>query len=190
MKRSFSVIKRGLGAIFLLAAAGMQAQELMPGLREQAVVLNIVARIEENSQEVWNAASSKVTIPGKPVSIRLVGTNVIVAIQFTPYLQDKDQNILVAQGQIWLAVPNEGISYKTTIQTIPLKFGEQIYFFPLGSEGARGTGGARGVASGDPRIELLIELQRYDEAAQNAPETEQGEAEQGAEDDSQSGRES
>jgi hypothetical protein len=180
MKRSFSVLKPGLGVFFLLAVVPVQTQELMPGLREQAVVINIVARIEENSQEVWNAASSKVTIPGKPVSIRLVGGNVVMVIQFTPYLRDKDQNLLVAQGQIWLVVPNEGISYKTTMQTIPLKFGEQIYFFPLGSLGSRGPA----IAAGNPHIELLVELQRYDEAAQNPPETE-GAAEESA--DPQSG---
>jgi hypothetical protein len=173
MKRFFSVLKPWPGVFLLLVVVPVQAQELMPGLREQAVVINIVARIEENSQEVWNAVSSKVTIPGKPVSIRLVGGNVVMAIQFTPYLQDKDQNLLVAQGQIWLAVPNEGISYKTTMQTIPLKFGEQIYFFPLGSVGSRGSS----VAAGNPHIELLIELQRYDEAAQNPPETEEAEEE-------------
>jgi hypothetical protein len=167
MKRFFSVLKPWPGVFLLLAVVPVQGQELMPGLREQAVVINIIARIEENSQEVWNAASSKVTIPGKPVSIRLVGGNVVMAIQFTPYLQDKDQNLLVAQGQIWLVVPNEGISYKTTMQTIPLKFGEQIYFFPLGS-GSRGSS----VAAGNPHIELLIELQRYDETMQNPPETE------------------
>lgn len=182
MKRFFSVLKPGLGVSFLLVTAVIQTQELMPGLREQAVVINIVTRIEENSQEVWNAASSKVTIPGKPVSIRLVGGNVVMAIQFTPYLRDKDQNILVAQGQIWLVVPNEGISYKTTMQTIPLKFGEQIYFFPLGSDGGRNSG----IMTGDPHIELLIELRRYDEAAQNSPEPEQ-DAEESA--DPQSGSE-
>jgi hypothetical protein len=175
MKRFFSVLKPGPGVFFLLAAITVQSQELMPGLREQAVIINIVARIEENSQEVWNAVSSSVTIPGRPVSIRLVGGNVVMVIQFTPYLRDKDQNILVAQGQIWLVVPNEGISYKTTMQTIPLKFGEQIYFFPLGSVGPRGSA----FTAGDPHIELLIELQRYNEAAQNAPEAEQG-ADEGA----------
>ena len=55
------------------------------------------------------------------------------------------------------------------MQTIPLKFGEQIYFFPLGSDGGRNSG----IVTGDPHIELLIELRRYDEAAQNSPEPEQ-----------------
>jgi hypothetical protein len=168
MKLFLPVLRLGFGAFFLLTVAAIQAQELMPGLREQAVVLTITARIEENSQEVWNATNSKITIPGRPVSIKLVGGNVVMAIQFTPYLREKDRNILVAQGQIWLLVPNEGISYKTTMQTIPLKFGEQIYFFPLGS----------GVTAGNPHIELLIELQRYDEALQNPSETEPGAAEE------------
>jgi hypothetical protein len=39
----------------------------------------------------------------------------------------------VTLGQIWINVPNEGISFHTTMQTIPLEFSEQVYFFPLGS---------------------------------------------------------
>ncbi|MDR1108856.1 MAG: hypothetical protein LBL19_07465 [Spirochaetaceae bacterium] len=129
------------GSFFLLGAhtfifpqASSTLEEMLPGLREQAVVLDIVARVvEKNQQEVWNASNSKVTIPGKPVGLRLVGENIVVAVQFTPYFRNDGNNVLVAQGQIWVNVPNKGIHYQTTMQTIPIKFGEQIYFFPLGS---------------------------------------------------------
>jgi hypothetical protein len=141
------------------AAAGAQEsslQEMLPGLRERAVVLNIVARIvEPNHEEVWNSYNSKVTIPGRPVGIKLVGENIVVAAQFTPYLREGGRSVLVAQGQIWLDVPNVGIRYQTTLQTIPLEYGEPLYFFPLGS-----------VNSGDTaHIEIQLELRRYTEAA-------------------------
>ncbi|MDR1506859.1 MAG: hypothetical protein LBI67_07115 [Treponema sp.] len=160
MSRFFSVLKPGFGVLFLLVAPVFQAQEIMPGLLERAVVLNITTRIAENDLEVWNSINSKVTLPGRPVSIKLLGGNVVMAIQLTPYLRDRDQNILVAQGQIWLDIPNEGLSYKTTMQTIPLKFGEQVYFFPLGSD----------TLAGNPRIELLIVLQRYEQPAEETEE--------------------
>jgi hypothetical protein len=150
---------------FLFFVAGTAAQELsleelLPGLKERAVVLDIVARVvEKNQQEVWNSANSKVTIPGRPVGLKLVGANIVIALQFTPYLRQNGNNVLVAQGQIWVDVPNEGIRYQTTLQTIPLEFGESIYFFPLGS-----------VHSEDEaRIEIQLELHPYSSTAQAPP---------------------
>ncbi|MDR2160114.1 MAG: hypothetical protein LBP23_08635 [Treponema sp.] len=145
------------GVLFFTAGAAMMAQEpgleeLLPGLRDRAVILNIAARVVENNQhEVWNSSNSKVTISGRPVGLKLVGANVVVAVQFTPYMQPNGKNILVAQGQIWIDIPNEGIRYQTTMQTIPLELGEQIYFFPLGS--VNSPNGAR--------IEIRLKLEPY-----------------------------
>ena len=123
--------------LFLVAKTGIHAQESpfegLPGLRERAVVMHIISRIVEEDQEVvWNSENTRITIPGRPVGLKLLGSDVVVAVQFTPFLRPGGRHILVAQGQIWVNVPNEGISYYTTMQTIPLEFQEQIYFFPLG----------------------------------------------------------
>jgi hypothetical protein len=132
---------------------------MLPGLREQAVVLEIITRIVEPNKEVWNSSSSKVTIPGRPVGIKLVGENIVVAVQFTPYLRAGGRNVLVAQGQIWVDVPNVGIRYQTTMHTIPLEYGEQIYFFPLGQ-----------VRSGDTaHMEIQLAIHPY--LTESAPET-------------------
>jgi hypothetical protein len=109
-------------------------QELIPRFKDRAVVLDIIARVvEQNQSVVWNESHQKVTISGRPVGLKLVGANVVVAVQFTPYFRRKGQKLLVAQGQIWMDVPGQGIRYHTSIQTIPLEFNEPIYFFPLGS---------------------------------------------------------
>jgi hypothetical protein len=106
----------------------------LPGIKERALVMHIVSRIvEENQNVVWNSENMKVTIPGRPVGLKLLGEDLVVAVQFTPFLRPNGRLTLVAQGQIWKNVPNEGISYYTTMQTIPLEFREQVYFFPLGS---------------------------------------------------------
>jgi hypothetical protein len=143
--------------LFLAANTAVSAQEpgleeILPGLKDQAVVLEMVARVvEQNQHEIWNSVNSKVTIPGRPVGLKLVGANVVVAVQFTPYLRQNGRNMLVAQCQIWVDVPNEGISYQTTMQTIPLDFGERIYFFPLGSADSQN----------EARIEITLELKPY-----------------------------
>jgi hypothetical protein len=159
---------RNFAVLLFFTTAALSAQELsleeLPGLKERAVVLNITTRVAENKQEVWNASNSKVTIPGRPVSIKLVGGNVVVAVQFTPYLRDKGRTVLVAQGQIWVDTPNEGIRYKTTMQTIPINFGEQIYFLPLGADDG---------SANNPHIELRIELLRYEETLHKDPEGEE-----------------
>ncbi|MDR1587770.1 MAG: hypothetical protein LBS57_09970 [Treponema sp.] len=159
MKRGFRVF----GFILIIAAKGALnaeepgIEELLPALKNQAVVLDITARVlEQNQMEIWNEGSRKVTIPGRPVRINLVGANVVVAVQFTPYLRRRGPNFLVAQGQIWVDIPNQGIRYQTTIQTIPLDFDEPIYFFPLGS------------AAGDndaARIEIMLTMKPYRDAA-------------------------
>jgi len=126
------------GVIFLMAGTALRAQENsleeFPGLRERAVVMRIISRIiEQDQQVVWNTENARVTIPGRPVGLKLVGENLIVAVQFTPFFRTNGRNVLVAQGQIWINIPNEGMRYHSTMQTIPLELGEQIYFFPLGS---------------------------------------------------------
>ena len=128
------------------------ALEELPGLRERAVVMHIVSRIvEQNQQVVWNSENSRITIPGRPVGLKLVGSNLVVAVQFTPFLRANNQHMLVAQGQIWINVPNEGIRYQTTMQTIPIEFDEPVYFFPLGS----------GKQGNEARIEIMLRAQPY-----------------------------
>jgi hypothetical protein len=166
MMRHFPVRRMALLGALLAAAAGaviaqeLFLEELVPALREQAVKMAIVARVvEQNKEEVWNSVNSKVTIPGRPVGMKLVGNNIVVAVQFTPYRQRNGRNILVAQGQIWLDVPNQGIRYQTTMETIPLEYGEQIYFFPLGS----------GKNPDEPRIEIQVEIRPYTEDPEVQP---------------------
>jgi hypothetical protein len=109
-----------------------------PAFAERAVTLDIVVRIvEKGSDEVWNQAEQQVTIPGRPVGIKLVGENIVVSARFTPYFNNSGKGVIVAQGQIWIEVPGKGVQYQTTVQTIPLSFGEEVYFFPLGKSSAK-----------------------------------------------------
>ena len=145
------------GILLLNAGLFLGAQDVsldeFPGIRERAVVLHIVSRIVEQDQEdIWNPENSFVTLPGRSVGFQMVGSNIIIAIQFIPYLRPVGQHFLVAQGQIWISVPNESISYHTTIQTIPLDFNETVYFIvPLSSEG---TGD-------DSYLEIQLTLEPY-----------------------------
>ncbi|MDR0457289.1 MAG: hypothetical protein LBH20_11480 [Treponema sp.] len=108
-------------------------QGFFPHFRRRALIMNINARlVEQNQTVIWNESHQKTTMPGHPVGIKLVGANLVVVAQFTPYIRRGIQKFLVAQGQIWMEIPNQGIRYHTSMQTIPLEFGEPVYFFPLG----------------------------------------------------------
>jgi hypothetical protein len=147
-----------LGGIlfFTVLGAGLSQEtsleELLPELKERAIVLEIISRVvEQNQQVIWNSVISKVTIPGKPVGIKMVGANVVMALQFTAFFRPEGSNVLVAQGQIWVNVADEGMRYQTTLQSIPIEFGEPVFFFPLGSP----------ASPEDARIELQLEIRPY-----------------------------
>jgi len=105
----------------------------LPRLSRRPLVLNINARVLNQEQGViWNETHEKITIAGNPVGIQMVGSNIVVSVQFTPFIRRRNGNVLVAQGQIWINDPDRGVNYYTSIQTIPMEFDEPIYFFPLG----------------------------------------------------------
>jgi len=126
---------------------------MIPELRRQALVLDINARVLESEQVViWNETHQKITIPGTPVGIRLQGSNLVVAVQFNPFIR-RSGNVLLAQVQIGINDPEHGFSYHTSIQTIPFAFDEPIYFFPLGQ------------SEESSLIEIILTVNPYREAA-------------------------
>jgi len=103
-----------------------------PEIRRRVLVLDIDARVLDNNEDVvWSESHQKVTIPGTPVGIQLVGSNLVVAVQFTPFIR-RTGNVIVAQVQIGIKDSDQGIRYYTSIQTIPIEYDETVYFFPLG----------------------------------------------------------
>jgi hypothetical protein len=129
-------------------------QNLLPRFRGRAVVMDIDARILENDEITWNEAHQKITIPGRPVEIKMIGENLVIVARFT-FIRHHGgrQKFLVAQGQVWMADPKQGIRYQTSVQTIPLEFDEKIYYFPLGSF----------KQEAGPSIEVMLTINPYEE---------------------------
>ena len=129
-------------------------KNLLPRLRGRGVVMDINARILDNGIITWNETHQKTTIPGRPVEIKLIGENLVVVARFT-FIRNNSggQKLLVAQGQVWMSDPQQGVSYQASVQTIPLEFDETVCYFPLGpfkpEEGAS--------------IEVLLTLRPYEE---------------------------
>jgi len=161
------------GVFFIFASGILNAQDhhtgtagTTQGLRRRTLTLNIDARVlEEEEVVIWSETHRKTTMPGNPVGIQLVGSNIVVSVQFTPYIRRNGGNVLVAQGQIWITAPEKGVSYYTSIQTIPMEFNEPIYFFPLGASQQLNS------SQLGSTIEIILTVNPYSETGANAEET-------------------
>ena len=146
---------------FLFLQKPIFSQELTPdnippGLRDRAVIMDITARIIEQNQEiVWNSENSRVTISGRPVPLRLMGNNLIIEAQFTPYIRPNGNNIMVAQAQVWIQTSENVISFRANMQTIPID-DDYIYFFPLGTS----------TNDNEPQIEIQISVHPFSSETQ------------------------
>jgi hypothetical protein len=137
---------------------------LFPELRDRALVCAIEARVVEAENEIaWQAADSKVTISGRPVSLKLAGDNVVIALQFTPYIHFQSRGApagyLVIQGQIWVNKDDGSMHYQGVMRSIPISMGEKIHFLPLGPRKRRQ----------ESSIEIFLELLPYTESEENPP---------------------
>jgi hypothetical protein len=112
-------------------------KEALQELLSKALTVTVSARIlppdTEEETPIWNAESTKLTIPGRSIKVRLDGDNVRIYLICTPYLQDDGGVLLLAQGQVWFTEPQDNENrYVSTFYSIPVSYGEKILFFPLG----------------------------------------------------------
>ena len=107
---------------------------LDPNLFDRTLQLDIMVTVlQSDERPAWNVKSSKVTIPGRSIAIKLLGENLRVEVVFTPYQRENGIWDLVAQGQVWYSeAPQKATRYLTTLESIPVSMGEKVLFFPLG----------------------------------------------------------
>jgi hypothetical protein len=148
---------------FIIAGVLLNAQSQQPAategtipeIRRQALDITIESKVLEGKDVVWSEINRKVSMSGNPVGVQLVGSNIIVKVQFTPYIR-RSGSVLAAQGQIWIADKSNVVTSYTSIQTIPFELGEPIHFLPLGPEHL------------NPSIEIIITVKSHSET--NVPQ--------------------
>jgi len=124
-----------LSSLLAPSAQDTEAGEMWEGLVDEALQINIVARVlPPEEQPIVNIEESKLTIPGRPVAVRFVGENILVNATLTPYFIEKNRILLVAQGQVWFSEPQaeKTVKYLSSFKSMPVHLGEKIVFFPLG----------------------------------------------------------
>jgi hypothetical protein len=143
----------------------MELKEALKALLSNALQINISVRVlSADEKPVWNMESSKLTIPGRSVNVRLDGDNIRIFLVCTPYVLENGDMLLLAQGQVWLsASPDTAMKSFSTFYNIPVSLGEKVLFFPLGVPDA--------MAKKDYfNIELEIQIVPYkDPSAEDSP---------------------
>lgn len=146
MRRSLAFLAL---AGFAALPIALGAQDLPDALKDKALVVKVTAIVTaaveapgeatssglggDAEKPAWSSESIKNTVPGMPVPFKLVGSNVAILVQITPFESEDGKGVtLIAQGQVWVKPPQGGLSYHTSIDTLSIAYGETVLFFPLG----------------------------------------------------------
>lgn len=106
----------------------------------EALIVSIVASIGMPSEApAWQASDVKYTIPGGAVSVKMIGRDTVIVITVTPYRSKDGGLLLVAQGQVWYKEGDAGLRYRTTVDTLSVRFGERVLFYPFGAHPEMGA---------------------------------------------------
>ncbi|HEB11837.1 MAG TPA: hypothetical protein ENI06_11565 [Spirochaetales bacterium] len=121
-------------AIFRGNAQEIELEEALRPILDEALQLNIIARVLPlGTEQEWNMRSSKLTIPGRSIAVKLLGENIRIFVVLTPYWQENGKLLLVAQGEVLISEMAESeVKYLSTVKSIPISLGEKVLFFPLG----------------------------------------------------------
>lgn len=138
----------------------MDLKEALRALLANALEVHVSARVlPADEKPIWNVESTKLTLPGRPIKVRLDGDNLRIYLICTPYVKDSGEVLLLAQGQVWLSQPPEKeVKYFNTFYSIPVTFGEKVLFFPLGLSSGEPGGGQDDFFN----IELEIKIVPYE----------------------------
>ena len=134
MVKRITVLVLLVTAIFRGSAQEIELEEALRPILDKALQLNIIARVlPPGEEQEWNIQSSKLTIPGRSIVVKLFGENIRIFIVLTPYWQENGKLLLVAQGEVLLSETAESeVKYLSTVKSIPISLGEKVLFFPLG----------------------------------------------------------
>jgi len=115
-------------------AQEIELEEALRPILDKALQLNIIATVlPSGTEQEWNMQSSKLTIPGRSIAVKLLGENIRIFVVLTPYWQENGKLLLVAQGEVLLSEMAESeVKYLSTVKSIPISLGEKVLFFPLG----------------------------------------------------------
>jgi hypothetical protein len=117
------------------------AQKAEPGsieaiplsMRGEALSVSVKALVNhKDSKDPWQASDRKYTVPGTPVSVKMMGSDVAVVVSLTPYRTKEGSLFMIAQGQVWFREADGTVRYRSTVDSVGVNFGEKLLFYPFG----------------------------------------------------------
>ena len=94
---------------------------------------------ESGKDIAWGDSLERMVPFAAPLDVRLMGKNVLALIQILPIALHAAIVDLIVQGQVWVKMPDDSLSLKTTVQTLSLPLGSRLYFYPLGVDAKTGA---------------------------------------------------
>ncbi len=140
----------------LSAQENSAPQKMLPSsIEDQALVVRIETLVDVGpNASAWHSENLRYTVPGTPTSVKLASPTATIIVQITPFDKGKDGLVLVTQGQVWVKESSGSISYRSTLNTVSIHYGDKVYFYPFGRDG-----------SGKAPVRLTIIVQHYRAAA-------------------------
>ncbi len=94
----------------------------------------------DSSKDIaWGETLARSLPFAAPLDVRLVGKNVVALVQIVPIELRASVVDLIVQGQVWVKMPDNSLSFKTTVQSLSLPLGSKLYFYPLGADAKSGA---------------------------------------------------
>ena len=94
----------------------------------------------DGSLEVsWGEPLTRTLPFSAPLDVSLAGKNVLALIRIVPVELHAAILDLILQGQVWVKMPDNSLSFKTMVQTLSVALGSRLYFYPLGVDAKTGA---------------------------------------------------
>jgi hypothetical protein len=138
MLKGLSAVCISLLALFPVAA---QDQQDVSNPAEQAYQLSIVLKVLDRDAALTTTRQARmVTLPGKPMGIKLDGRTIQGMVAFTIYAEKDKPTVCLAQAQL-LVKEDQGKEgeWVTILKSIPFVLGQKLEFYPLGKDSYSGS---------------------------------------------------
>lgn len=87
----------------------------------------------------WGEPLSRTLPFSAPLDVSLAGKNVLALIRIVPVELHAAILDLIVQGQVWVKMPDNSLSFKTMVQSLSVALGSRLYFYPLGVDAKTGA---------------------------------------------------
>lgn len=107
--------------------------ETMARILSEAVSISVHSEIlVKDNEKYWESDVTKVTIPGRSVTLLFKTPKEKLSIELTPFKrEEKGSYMLTAVSQLWHE-DEQGAQFRSSFKSIDFTAGELILFYPLG----------------------------------------------------------